>query len=67
MTAEPAIAVYAPHPGDSNAGSGRQIRGCAFNDFSNDLMSRNDAGQNWREVAFDDMEICAAHATGDDL
>jgi hypothetical protein len=67
VAAEPAIAVHPAHPGDADARSNRQIQGCAFHDFADDLMTGNDAWTDGREIAFDDVEICAADATGNDF
>ena len=67
VAAEPAIAVYPTHPGDAHARSKGQILGCAFHHLADDLMTGDDARPNWREIAFNDMEIGAADATCDDL
>jgi hypothetical protein len=67
VAAEPAIAVYPAHPGDADARSDRQVRGCAFHHFADDLMTGNDAFADGRKITFDDMEISAADAASNDL
>jgi hypothetical protein len=67
VAAEPAIAVHAAHPGDAHARSDGQVRGCAFHHFADDLMAGNNARPDGRQIAFDDVEIGAADATGDDF
>jgi hypothetical protein len=67
VAAEPAIAVYSAHPEDADARSHGQIRGCAFNQLADDLMAGDDTRQDWREVAFNDVQICAADATSEHL
>ena len=67
VAAEPAIAVYPAHPGDAHARSDGQLRGCASDHFADYLMARNDARANGLKIAFDDMEIGAADATGMDF
>jgi len=64
MAAEPAIAVDPAHPGDADARSKQEVCGCAFHHLANDLMAGNEVRLDGREVAFDDVEIGAADATG---
>jgi hypothetical protein len=67
VATEPAIAVDPTHPGNANARSNGQFRGCALYHLADDLMTGDDARLNGRKIAFDDVEIGAADATRDDL
>ena len=67
VRAEPAIAIDAAHPGDTNASSDGQIGGSAFCHFADNLMAGNNARLDGREIAFDDVEIGAANAAGKDF
>ena len=65
VLAIPAIAVDAAHPGDADSGAERKIFCGSGDNFADDLMSGNQArAQSW-EIAFDDVKIGAADATGD--
>jgi hypothetical protein len=67
MPAKPAVAVDTAHPRDSNARSRRQIGGCAFRHFADNLVPRDDARMKRREIAFDDVEVGAANSASNYL
>ncbi len=67
VAAEPAIAVDAADPGDADARACGEHRGCAFDNFADDLMAGDDAWMERREIALDDVEVSAADAAGEDL
>src|ERR1035438_7527885 len=55
MTAVPAFAIYATHPGNTDSRSQRQLRRLPVNHLSDDLMARNELLSDWRKISFDDM------------
>src|ERR1700720_918468 len=60
----PALPVGAAYPGDSNPGAQRQIRRSAFDDFTNDLVTRNQFFTESWKLAFCDVQVGPADATG---
>jgi hypothetical protein len=67
MTAVPAIAVHATHPGNADSRSERQICGCAFDYLSHDLVARNELRSKRRQISFNDMQIGATDAASNDF
>jgi hypothetical protein len=55
VTAVPAFAIYATHPGNTDSRSQRQLRRLPVNHLSDDLMARNELLSDWRKISFDDM------------
>src|ERR1700733_3737461 len=62
VTAKPAISINPAHPGDSDAGTYRQIRGRVLHHLADDLMTGNHAWPEGWQISFDDVQIRAAHA-----
>ena len=66
MTAIPAIAIYTAHPGNAHARTYGRFHAFACDDFADNLMAGNQLWPKRRQVAFHDVQIGAAHATGED-
>src|SRR5271169_2586533 len=66
VAAIPAIAIHAAHPGNSHARSDWRFLTLACDDFADDLVTRNQLRPKRRQVTFDDVQIRATHATGED-
>jgi len=66
VTAIPAITVCSAHPGNSHARSDWRFLTLACDDFADDLVTRNQLRPKRRQVTFDDVQIRATHATGED-
>jgi hypothetical protein len=64
--AEPASAVDAAHPGNTDTRSQRQLRGRPLDHFSHNLMAGNETGSNRRKISFHDVQIRPTHAASDD-
>jgi hypothetical protein len=64
MLAEPAIAIGATHPGDAYAGAGGDVGGGSVDYFADDLVAGDEAGTEWREITFNDVEVGAANSAG---
>jgi len=63
--AVPAVAINTANPGDTHPSSeGQAFRG-TFDDFANDLMSRNDPWKECREIAFHDVKVRSADAASE--
>src|SRR5271154_4451026 len=56
VMAVPAITIYTAHPRNSNTGSERQLRSRALDDFSHDLMTRNELRSKRWEIPFNDVQ-----------
>jgi hypothetical protein len=65
--AKPAIAVDAADPGDADARADGERGGSTLDHLADDLMAGNDARLQRLEIAFDDVEIGAADAAGEDF
>jgi hypothetical protein len=55
MTAVPALAIHAAHPGNTDSRSQRQLRCLAVNHLSDDLMAWDELRSNRRQVSFHDV------------
>jgi hypothetical protein len=66
VTAIPAVAVHAAHPGNAHARADRRFLTLACDDFANNLVAGNQLRPQRRQVVFHDVQIGAAHATGED-
>src|SRR4051794_6080464 len=64
MRAKPAGAVGAADPRYSDTGADAQMLCLTSDNFADDLVSRYQILNSLRQVAFGDMKIGAAHATG---
>ena len=65
--APPAFAAAVAQPRDAHPGSGRKLRPSpGLQDFAGHLVARDDRAGDVRELAVDDVQIGAAHATGPD-
>jgi hypothetical protein len=62
----PAIAIYASHPGNTDARSERHLRSRAFDHFPHDLMTRNELRSKRRQISFHDVQVSAAYSTSND-
>jgi hypothetical protein len=67
MAAIPAIAIDAADPGDAGAGAEREFWSGSVDDFADDLVAGDDAGMDWRKVAFNDVQVSAADSAGEDF
>ena len=66
MTAIPAITIHAAHPGNAHARADRRLRAFTSDNFADDLMPGNQLRAKRREIAFDDVQVGSADATGED-
>ena len=66
MTAIPAIAVDAAHPGDTHACPEWQLGGRAIHDLADNLMTGYEPRLERGQIAFDDMQVGAADSAGHD-
>ena len=66
MTAIPAIAIHPAHPGNADARAHGRFRAFACDNFADDLMAGDELWPQRRQVAFDDVQIGAADAAGED-
>jgi len=64
VTAVPAIAIYATHPGNTGSGSQRQLRGRTLNHLSDNLMARNELRFKRRQVPFNDVQVGTTDPAG---
>jgi len=60
----PALPINAANPGNTNAGAQRKAGRSAFDDFTNDLMTRNQFFTELWKLAFRDVQIGPADTTG---
>jgi hypothetical protein len=67
VTAEPAVAIDAAHPGDACARADGDVRREAFDDFADNLVAGKEVRLDRGQVAFDNVEIGAADAASEDL
>ena len=64
---EPASSIHATHPGNTHSRAHGQVHRSAFDNFSDNLMTRNQFILQWRHVTFGNMKIGAANTTGQDF
>jgi hypothetical protein len=57
MPAIPAIAVHPTHPGNADSRSLRQFMCCAFDDLTDDLMTKNELRLQRREIFLDYVQV----------
>ena len=65
VTAIPTIAICTAHPGNAHAGADRRLRAFSGDNFADDLVAGNQLLAKRGQIAFDNVQVGPADATGE--